>query len=267
MTTATQTQSTSAVDQPKPQSAVRRKSGFLAKAPIIARRELKSYFVSPIAYVAMSLFLLASGAAFSLDFASGQPALMRHVFQYMLWFLAIVVPILCMGSISQEWSSGTIETLMTAPVTDTEVVVGKYLGSLGFLLVLLVPTLIYVVLLKIYSSSLDFWPVVSGYLGMILTGSLFVAVSLFCSALTRSQVVAAVSALAILTLITVLPWLVGAWVVLPEFWRKLVDQAVYARYADFSKGIIDSGHVIFFLVSTAMFLFFTSKVLESRRWK
>src|SRR4051794_33663594 len=99
MTTATQTQTASAIEQPKPQATARRKSGFLAKAPIIARRELKSYFVSPIAYVAMGLFLLASGLAFSLNFTSGQPALMRHVFQYMLWFLAFVVPILCMGSI------------------------------------------------------------------------------------------------------------------------------------------------------------------------
>jgi ABC-2 type transport system permease protein len=235
---------------------------------VIARRELLSFFVSPIAYVAMSLFLVACGFAFSQDFKAGQPALMRHVFEWMLWFLAFVVPILCMGSISQELSSGTIETLMTAPVNDGEVVTGKFAGAAGFLLVLLAPTLIYVVLLAITARPrLDFGPVLSGYLGMILAGSLFVAVSLFCSSLTRSQVVAAVSAFAILAVITIIPWLVGAWTMLPGFWRTVVNQAVYARYADFSKGVIDTGHVFFFILSTGAFLFFTTKVLESRRWR
>jgi ABC-2 type transport system permease protein len=245
-----------------------RKARFLAKAPTIARRELFSYFVSPIAYVAMFLFLIACGLAFAQDFSPGQPAMMRHLFEWMLWFLAFVVPILCMGSISQEWASGTIETLMTAPVTDAEVVVGKYIGSLGFVLVLLVPTLVYVVLLGIYATPrLDLGPVINGYVGMALAASLFVAVSLFCSSLTKSQVVAAVSAFAILAVLTILPWLVSAWTVLPDFLRLLVNQAVYARYADFSKGVFDTGHVVFFLVGTAAFLFFTTKVLESRRWK
>src|SRR5205823_3746209 len=116
-------------------------AGFFSRALVIGRRELFSYFVSPIAYVAMLLFLLACGFAFYQDFEPGQPAMMRHLFDWMLWFLCFVVPMLCMSSISQEWASGTIETLMTAPVTDTEVVIGKYLGSMGFVLVLMAPTL------------------------------------------------------------------------------------------------------------------------------
>jgi ABC-2 type transport system permease protein len=157
---------------------------------------------------------------------------------------------------------------MTAPVTDSDVVIGKYLGSMGFIGVLLAPTLIYVVILAIFANPrLDLGPVFSGYVGMILAASLFVAVSLFCSSLTRSQVVAAVSAFAILALITIVPWLVGAWATLGDFWRRVVGQAVYARYADFSKGVIDFSHVVFFIVATAAFLFFTVKVLESRRWK
>jgi ABC-2 type transport system permease protein len=241
---------------------------MIAKAPTIARRELLSYFVSPIAYVAMFLFLIACGFAFSQDFKAGQPAVMRHLFEWMLWFLAFVVPVLCMGSISQEWSSGTIETLMTAPVNDTEVVIGKFLGALTFVGVLIAPTLLFAILLMIYAEPrLDIGPVISGYLGMFLAGALFVSVSIFCSSLTRSQVVAAVSAFAILAAITIIPWLIGAWTSLPTFWRKVVDQAVYSRYADFSKGVIDTAHIAFFLLMTGVFLFVTVKVLESRRWK
>jgi ABC-2 type transport system permease protein len=250
-------------------SASRGGSGFsFGRAIVIGRRELYSYFVSPIAYVAMFLFLVACGFAFVQDFRPGQPAMMRHLFEWMLWFLTLVIPLICMGSISQEWASGTIETLMTAPVNDAEVVLGKFMGSLWFLLVMLAPTLLYVLLLAATATPrLDIGPVFSGYLGMFLAGSLFIAVSLFCSSVTRSQVVAAVSAFAILAVITILPWLVGAWTMLPSFWRGVVNQAVYARYADFSKGVIDTGHVVFFVLTTVVFLFFTTKVLESRRWK
>ncbi|MDB5322459.1 MAG: type transporter [Phycisphaerales bacterium] len=267
MSTMTQTQS--AVEPSKSTGgATVRKTGLLAKAPIIARRELFSYFVSPMAYVAMTLFLLACGFAFWQDFKPGQPALMRHLFDWMLWFLCFVVPMLCMGSISQEWASGTMEMMMTAPVTDSDVVVGKFMGAISFVCVLLAPTLVYVIMMASFSTShVDLGPIFSGYLGMILAGSLFVAVSLFCSSLTRSQMVAAVSAFAILAVITIIPWLVGAWATLPDFWRVVINQGVYARYADFSKGVIDLGHVTFFVLMTAAFLFFTVKVLESRRWK
>lgn len=240
----------------------------MSRTTTIARREILSYFVSPIAYVAMVLFLAACGIVFAQDFSPGQPAMMRNVFQNMIWFLAFVVPVLCMGSFAQEWASGTIETLMTAPVRDWEVVVGKFLGSLGFIMVILAPTLLYAVVLGFYATpSLDIGPVFSGYLGIVLAACLFVAVSLFCSSLTRSQVVAAVSAFAILGVITIIPWLVGAWVMLPDFWRGVVNQMVYSRYADFSKGIIAIPHILFFIGTTALALFVTTKVLEMRRWK
>jgi ABC-2 type transport system permease protein len=274
MSAMTQTQSQPPTTVVKPATAAHpagRGGGFgafVSRTTVLARRELFSYFVSPIAYVAMFLFLIACGFAFAQDFSPGQPAVMRHLFEWMLWFLAFVVPILCMGAISQEWASGTIETLMTAPVSDTQVVLGKFFGAASFVLVLLAPTLLYVVLLKMYASPrLDLGPVFSGYLGMVLVACLFVAVSLFCSSLTRSQVVAAVSAFAILAAITILPWLVGSWTALSEFWRTVMNQAVYARYAEFSKGVIDLGHVLFFVITTAVFLFLTVKVLESRRWK
>lgn len=235
-------------------------------APVIARRELSSYFYSPIAYVAMTLFLLASGFLFRNDFQEGQPALMRTIFEWMVWLLVFIVPVLCMGLMAQEWGTGTIETLMTAPISDTDVVVGKFLGSLGLVAILLVPTLLYVAILRIYAQP-DYGPILSGYLGILLVGALFVAVGLFCSSVTRSQIVAAVLAAAILFLVTIVPWWVGAKATLPAFWRTVVDQGVFRRYADFSKGVIDTGNVVFFLAATAVFLFLTVKVLESRRWK
>ncbi|HEY7087433.1 MAG TPA: ABC transporter permease [Tepidisphaeraceae bacterium] len=238
----------------------------MSRAITIARRELSSYFFSPIAYVAMFAFLLASGWLFWDDFKPGQPAAMRTIFDWMVWLLVVIVPLLCMGLLAQEWASGTIETMMTAPVHETDVVIGKFLGSVGFYIVLLLPTLIYVIMLRIYGRP-DFGPIFSGYLGIFLVGSLFIAVGLFCSSLTRSQVVAAVATAAILFAITIVPWWATAKATLPDFWRKLTEQGVFTRYTDFSKGVIDTGNLIFFIAATAVFLFVTVKVLESRRWK
>ena len=238
----------------------------MTRSPTIARRELASYFHSPIAYVAMALFLLAAGLSFIDDFRPGQPAVLRSIFDWMVWLLVFIIPVLSMGLLAQEWSTGTIETLMTAPVEESDVVVGKFLGAFTFLLVLLAPTLLYVVLLEIHASP-DYGPIFSGYLGILLVGALFLAVGLFCSSLTRSQVVAAVTAAAILAVATIIPWWASGKATLGGFWRTAADQAIMSRYTDFSKGIIDIGNVVFFLAATAVFLFLTVKVMESRRWK
>ncbi len=232
----------------------------------IAKRELSSYFFSPIAYVAMILFLAACGVAFIDDFRPGQVVAMRTIFDWMVWLMVFVVPVLCMGLLAQEFSTGTVETLMTAPVSDAQVVVGKFLGAMGFLLALVLPTLLYVVLLAIYGRP-DYGPIFAGYLGIVLVGALFTAVGLFCSALTRSQVVAAVSAAAILFAVTVVPWWVRGKVILDQWISKAVDQFVQTRYADFSKGVIDTGNVVFFIACTVVLLFLTVKVVESRRWR
>lgn len=240
----------------------------MARATVIAKRELSSYFYSPIAYVAMALFLLACGFLFSGDFSPGQPAAMRTLFDWMVWLLVFIIPVLCMGLLAQEWSTGTIETMMTAPVRDADVVLGKFMGALAFFIVLLLPTLIYVVLLAGKSTNgVDLGPIVSGYIGILLVGGLFISIGLFCSSLTRSQVVAAVVAVAILFLVTIVPWWAGSKATLDAFWRGVVDQGVFRRYTDFSKGLLDFGNFIFFILTTAAFLFFTTKVMESRRWK
>lgn len=239
----------------------------MTRSITIARRELGSYFHSPIAYVAMAVFLLACGFLFWDDFQAGRIADMRSLFEGMIWLLVSIVPILCMGLLAQEWATGTIEPLMTAPLDETDVVLGKFFGSFAFFLVMLAPTLFYVVALEVFAEpALDPGPIFSGYLGIVLVGALFTSIGLFCSSLTRSQIVAAVAGAAVLFSITVAPWWASAKV-MSGFWSKVIDQTIFVRYTDFTRGLIDSGNIVFFLVSTAVFLFLTMKVLESRRWK
>jgi ABC-2 type transport system permease protein len=238
----------------------------MSRATVIARRELSSYFYSPIAYVAMFLFLVVAGYAFRQDFLPGQPAGMRSIFEQMVWLFVAVLPVLCMGLLAQEWATGTIETMMTAPVEEHEAVVGKFLGSFLFFLILLAPTLVYLVMLMIFGRP-DYGPIFSGYLGLVLVGALFISIGLFCSSLTKSQVVAAVAAAAILFVVTFVPWFAAGKATLAGPWRTLANQGVMARYVDFSKGIIDTGNLVYFVAATFVFLFLTVKVLESRRWK
>src|SRR3954451_6780168 len=139
--------------EPSRQSPLINRHDFkMNRAITIARREFLSYLFSPIAYVAMTLFLLAGGFLFRKDFEPGQPAAMRTIFEWMVWLLVVIVPLMCMGLISQEWATGTIETLMTAPVEESDVVVGKFLGSYLLLALLLVPTFFYVIMLRIYAK-------------------------------------------------------------------------------------------------------------------
>ncbi|MDP9175348.1 MAG: ABC transporter permease [Planctomycetota bacterium] len=237
------------------------------RATTIARRELSSYFFSPIAYVAMVVFLTTCGFLFLDDFTPGQVAGMRNLFDWMVWVLVWTIPLLSMGLMAQEWSTGTIETMMTAPLSETDVVLGKFLGSFSFFLVLLLPTLLYVVVLMMFAQPrIDLGPIFSGYLGIVLVGALFTSIGLFCSSLTRSQVVAAVATAAVLFLITIAPWWASGKQLTPG-WTQLLNQTVFKRYTDFSRGLIDTGNLVFFLLSTAVFLFLSVKVLESRRWK
>src|ERR1700750_2929486 len=204
----------------------------MSRAYAIARRELLSYFFSPIAYVALAIFLLVCGMLFARDFTPGQPSEMRTIFEWMVWLLVFIVPVLSMGLLSQEWASGTIEPLMTAPLSEAEVIIGKFIGLLAFFFVLLIPTLFYVVLIRIYGQP-DVRPIASGYLGIVLVGALYIAVGLFCSSLTRSQVVAAVSSAAILFLITIIPWWAASKATLGGVWRTLADEGVMSKYTDF----------------------------------
>ena len=137
------------------------------KVLLLTRRELSANFVSPIAYVAMAMFLVISGIFFAMSFDAGKPAQLQNIFYIVSFILLLVVPALTMRSLAEERGSGTIESLLTAPVTDAQVVAAKFLGCWLFYLAILAPTLLYVLVLAIYSRP-DYGPILAGYLGLIL---------------------------------------------------------------------------------------------------
>lgn len=233
----------------------------------ILQRELLSLFCSPVAYIVIAGFLLITGVSvlWTGAFAPGKPATLRDIFFWTPWILTVIVPAICMRTISEEYRSGTMEKLMTAPLSDAQMVLGKYLASLVFFLVMLAPTLVYLVLMEAYGSP-DWGASLSSYLGLVLIGVAFCAFGVFASSLTSSQVVAWIIGWLPLLLFACLAYVVVQQV--EGVWRAAFQQVnVIGKFDDFSRGVIYSDHVVFFLAIAVLFLFLTVKVVESRRWR
>jgi ABC-2 type transport system permease protein len=219
-----------------------------------------------VGYVTAALFLLSSGVWFFLViFRSGQEATLRPLFETMAVILVFSNPLLTMRLLSEEYRSGTFETLVTAPVTDTQVILGKFLGVMGFYMLLLVCTGVYMVLLALYGRP-DPGVAIMGYLGMVLLGASFLAVGLFASTLTMHQPVAAVLSVAILSVFVI--FMQSLTLYAPAPWGQIASRLNAMTYfKDFARGMLDTRGIVFFVSSTALFLFLSVKTLESRRWK
>ncbi len=230
----------------------------------IAERELKSFFASTVAWIIAAAFAAISGFLFSVILLNSNEASLRFLISNLSVVFLFIAPFLTMRLLAEENRLGTIELLLTNPVRDIEVVLGKFLGVMAFILVMLALTLYFPLLLFIFGTP-DPGPIVTGYLGVILQAAAFAAIGLAISSTTENQIVAAFVAFAInLTL-----WLSES--ISTFLGQPLSDVARYlsitSHFQDFSRGVIDSSHVIFFLSVVAAALFLTYLSLQSRRWR
>jgi len=238
---------------------------------IIAKREFRSYFDSPIAYIVICLsffalglmFFFLNGGFWQLDRAS-----VSRLFESAPMGLSfLVVPVVTMRLIAEERRSGTLEMLITLPVKDSDVVLGKYLGALGLVLILVLSTLAYPIIMFKWPwnlGPLDAGPVASGYLGMVLFSCAAVAVGLLISALTESQAVAFFITFFVLGAL----WLFGDLASKAGGTLAIVLNYVsfQSRLNNFWRGLVDSRDVVFFLSVTALSLMVAFRALERRKW-
>lgn len=234
----------------------------------IASRELSSLFRLPVGWVVIALYTLLTGAVFAyLIVSPGQAASMRVFFAIAGWLLLPVVPAVSMRLLSEEFRSGTIEPLLTSPVSDAAVVLGKYLGGFAFLVVMFLPTLLHVAILAWLSSPRpDPGPVLAGYLCLLLVGAFYLSIGLLVSSLTSNQTLAFLGTFFVLLMVL----MIGLVPVerAPEAVRPvLAALSVRARVDDFAKGIIDTAHIVFFVGASALFVVLTAVAMESRRWR
>jgi ABC-2 type transport system permease protein len=175
-----------------------------------------------------------------------------------------LLPMVTMRTYSEEKRSGTIELLMTSPLTDFEIVMGKFIGAVGLYLALLAVTLLYMLVLFMYGEP-ELLPLLTGYLGLLLLGSCFIAMGLFISSLTKNQVVAGVATFVMALLFWIINWPADS--AGPTMGAVLRYLSITEHFDDFGKGVIDTTHVVFYLSFIAFGLYLTLKSVDTDRWR
>jgi ABC-2 type transport system permease protein len=249
----------------------------------IFKKEMRLYFTSPVAWVVLTIFLFIAGYFFSSIFsffsqASIQSAMnpqmgrdlnvtdsvMRPLFSNISVILLLLMPLVTMRLFAEERRAGTIELLLTYPVRDGAVLAAKYLAALGLYALMIGLTVLYP-LIVVYFARLEWGPVLTGYLGLLLMGATFIAVGVFASSLTENQIVAAVTTFGVLLIFWILGW--SADYAGGALGRVLQFLSILEHNDSFSKGVLDTKDVLYYVNFTALALFLTLRSLEARRWK
>ena len=249
----------------------------------IAHKELKSYFSTPIAYVVIGLFALLFGYFFyamlvifnqqSAQFGGAEGGavdinqqLIRPLFLNASVILLFVLPLITMRTYSEEKRSGTIELLLTSPVTDLEIILGKFLGAMTLYAAMLAVTVIHMLVLFSYANPKPEWTVpVIGYVGLLLMGGCFISVGLLISSLTKNQIVSGMVTFAVFLLLWVINWI--ASFTGPTTQSVLNYLSITDHFDDFTRGIVDTKHLIYYFSVMSFGLFLTARSVDTERWK
>jgi len=232
------------------------------KTLIIARRELSTFFLSPLAYIIGVAFLFISGFIFFFTAILNGIASLAQFFNVISTVLLFILPLLTMRLLSNEARSGTLELLLTAPIRESEVVIGKFLATFLFFVILLIPTFIYLVILMYYGNP-DLPVTFSSYLGIILLGNVLISFGILTSALFDNQFVAALLAV----MVSLLFWLVGGLGVVIGGIAGFIFTylSIQEHYADFVMGLITTNNIVYFFSLTVGLLFISTHILRIRR--
>jgi ABC-2 type transport system permease protein len=230
----------------------------------VARREINAAFLSLLAWTVLTIFLIFSGFCFwYIAYRTHEASLVGTVNSISFLFL-VAAPVLTMPLLSEEYRSGTIETLMTAPVTEFQVILGKFIGALTFYGFMLAPTLVYAIILRVLGKP-DVGVIFSSYLGLAAMGCEFIALGLFCSTLTQHQLIAAVLGIVGLLILWIIS-LVADF--MPAGLRSSISYLGMMQHLDaFSAGRVAFRDLFYFFSMTGFWLFLSVRVLESRRWR
>jgi len=246
----------------------------------IAQRELRSYFASPMAYIVIGFFLLPFGVFFFLYLqafvkqslqmaqyggaANVNQQVIRYVLQNASVIILFIMPMITMRTYSEEKRSGTIELLLTSPVSDLEIILGKFFGALGLYAAMLGVTVLYMLLL-FYFGRPEWRPIVAGYVGLLLMGGAFVSIGLLISSTTNNQIVAGVVTFVVFLLLWIVGWFADS--AGPTVGPITSFLSITEHFDDFSKGIIDTKHVVYYLSLITFGLFLTAKSVDTERWR
>jgi ABC-2 type transport system permease protein len=236
----------------------------MTPALVISRREIRTYFNSPVAYIVVPVFVIITGYLFFTQLFLEKQADMRGFFNIMPLLFMFMIPAITMRLLADEKSSGTLELLITMPVRDSEVVVGKFLAAMALLCTAIGLTLVFALTVKSL-GPLDRGPTIGGYLGLVLMGGAYVSIGVMASALTRNSIVSFIVAFAISFALYLLGRLTQF---LPQSLQKLVAYlSIDGHFENIGRGVIDTRDVIYYFSVMVVCLLIATLSLESRRWK
>jgi ABC-2 type transport system permease protein len=232
----------------------------------IFSKELKSYFNSPVAYIVMIVFMVISGFLFTMSFFQINIASMREFFGsffIQLVLFVVFIPAITMRSFSEEKKQGTLELLLTKPITDIELILGKYLSALTLVIITLSPTILYFIVIKMI-GPIPFWPFLTSLLGYILMSAFFIGVGVFVSSLTENQIIAFI----VSVLICLFFFLLGKLLIVFPVSVVSIFEYLTTDYhlSNISRGVIDSRVLIYYFSMIFFTIFLTKVSLESRKW-
>ena len=229
----------------------------------IFRREIFAYFYSPMAYIVITVFLAITGWFFTSEMFLSNESSLRSMFGIIPFVFIFFIPAITMRLLSEERKSGTIELLFTMPISDIEIVLGKYFAGLGLLAVALIFTLPYALSIVVLGEP-DIGMLVTGYLGLVLMGASYIAIGVFASTVSKNQVIAFIIAFIIIFTL----WLIDKFLMLipPPLVPLLQYLSIDYHYENIGRGVIDSRDVVYYL-SLIVFMLSLAKIsLESRKW-
>jgi ABC-2 type transport system permease protein len=247
----------------------------------IANKELRAYFASPIAYVVIGFFAFVFGwmyasilgwfVAQGMQAGFGGPQslninqqLIRPLILNMTVVFLFMLPLVTMRTYSEEKRAGTIELLLTSPVTDLEIILGKFLGALALYAVMLAVTFVHFGLLFLFGRP-EWKPLATAYLGLLLFGGCFISIGLFISSLTKNQIVAGAATFAVFLVLWVIDWIGQA--LGPNAEAVLKYLSMTGHLDDFVKGVVDTKHLVYYVSFIVFGLFLTVRSVDTERWR
>ena len=236
----------------------------MTPALVISRREIRTYFNSPVAYIVVPVFVIITGYLFFTQLFLEKQADMRGFFNIMPLLFMFMIPAITMRLLADEKASGTLELLITMPVRDSEVVIGKFLAAMALLCTAIGLTVVFAITVKSL-GPLDRGPTIGGYLGLVLMGGAYVSIGVMASALTRNSIVSFIVAFAISFALYLLGRLTQF---LPQALQKLVAYlSIDGHFENIGRGVIDTRDLIYYFSVMVVCLLIATLALESRRWK
>jgi ABC-2 type transport system permease protein len=236
----------------------------MSPALVISRREIRTYFNSPVAYIVVTVFAGITGYLFFTQLFSEKQAELRQLFGFMPFLFMFVVPAVTMRLLADEKASGTLELLSTMPVRDWEVVLGKFLAALALVCTAIGLTLFFAITVRML-GPLDRGPAIGGYIGLVLMGGAYVAIGVMCSAFTRNSIVAFIASFGISFALYLFGRLTQF---MPESLQPIVAfLSIDGHFDNIGRGVIDTRDIVYYLSVIGTCLLLATTSLESRRWK